>query len=269
MNNEAIDIIAYYLSEYDMEAFQELGYTIRLKAYRAIAPEFGRKDSYLRRLVDEYDVVTSNHRNGQRNRPARKRILDISKRLSVLTFEELTILVKALIENQSFSSHSDDVVPIKFELQEEHHFISSLNTSTLPVIEQEIVYDNSPKPAKSATTSVSHKYSRSKTVAQRALAKAKYLCECDPTHATFKRKNSDVNYTEPHHLVPLYAAKDYPEIDLDREQNVVSLCSTCHNWLHYGDDIDLILRPLYEQRKDLLEAIGVQITYDQLRAYYI
>lgn len=154
------------------------------------------------------------------------------------------------------------------EYEEEHHFISSLNASTLPVIEQEIVYDNSPKPAKSATTSVSHKYSRSKTVAQRALAKAKYLCECDPTHTTFKRKNSDVNYTEPHHLVPLYAAKDYPEIDLDREQNVVSLCSTCHNWIHYGDEIDLILRPLYEQRKDLLKDIGVIISYDQLRAYY-
>jgi Zn-finger protein len=69
-------------------------------------------------------------------------------------------------------------------------------------------------------------------------------------------------------LIPLYAAKDFPDIDLDREQNVVSLCSNCHNWLHYGDDIDVILRPLYEKRKTLLKAIGADITYEQLKSYY-
>ena len=69
-------------------------------------------------------------------------------------------------------------------------------------------------------------------------------------------------------MIPLCAAKDFPNIDLDREQNVVSLCSNCHNWLHYGDETDVILKPLYEARKDLLKAIGAEITYEQLKAYY-
>lgn len=134
--------------------------------------------------------------------------------------------------------------------------------------EVDIEYENSPKPPKTGKNTVSHKYPRSRIVAQRALAKANYHCECDAEHTTFKRKNCHRNYTEPHHLIPLCAADDFPEIDLDREQNVVSLCSNCHNWLHYGDDIDVILRPLYEDRKELLKAIGADITYAQLKSYY-
>ena len=92
--------------------------------------------------------------------------------------------------------------------------------------------------------------------------------EVNKSHMTFKRKNCNNNYTEPHHLVPLFAAKDFPDIDLDREQNVISLCSNCHNWLHYGDDIDKVLKPLFELRKELLSAIGIKITYEQLKSYY-
>ncbi|MDD7731030.1 MAG: HNH endonuclease, partial [Eubacteriales bacterium] len=84
----------------------------------------------------------------------------------------------------------------------------------------------------------------------------------------FTRRNSDKNYTEPHHIVPLSASADFPNVDLDREQNVVSLCSNCHNILHYGADFESILKPLYEKRKDLLKAIGVEISYEELKKYY-
>ena len=94
------------------------------------------------------------------------------------------------------------------------------------------------------------------------------MCEVSDQHQLFKRKNSNINYTEPHHLVPLYAVDKFPDIDLDREQNVVSLCSGCHNWLHYGSDIDVVLRPLYEKRRELLRSIGIDITYEQLKEFY-
>ncbi len=154
------------------------------------------------------------------------------------------------------------------EFEKEQHFISELNNSVPYSDENEIEYDNTPKAPKVGVDTTSHKYPRSKAVAQRALAKAEYLCECDASHSTFKRKNCSKNYTEPHHLIPLCAAKDFPDIDLDREQNVVSLCSNCHNWLHYGDETDVILKPLYEARKELLRAIGAEITYEQLKSYY-
>lgn len=97
---------------------------------------------------------------------------------------------------------------------------------------------------------------------------AKYLCEVDNAHFIFRRKNATTTYTEPHHLVPLSAQKYFPDVNLDREQNVVSLCSNCHNNLHYGADIDEILKPLYEMRKELLQKIGIDISYKQLKNYY-
>lgn len=129
-------------------------------------------------------------------------------------------------------------------------------------------YDNTPKPSKKKSVITSNTYVRSKKVAKNALSKAGFVCEVCSSHPLFKRKNSNINYTEPHHLVPLCASNRFSEIDLDREQNVVSLCSNCHNHLHYGADIDDILKPLYNIRKILLEKIGINIMYEELKKYY-
>lgn len=127
---------------------------------------------------------------------------------------------------------------------------------------------NVPRPAKGREIALGTRAKRDKTVAKNALRMTGYVCEIDGGHKLFKRKNSEINYTEPHHLVPLYAAEDFPEIDLDREQNVVSLCSHCHNLLHYGADSDDALLILYKKRKDLLEKIGIKIKLEELKKYY-
>ncbi|MEF9839642.1 MAG: HNH endonuclease, partial [Lachnospiraceae bacterium] len=62
--------------------------------------------------------------------------------------------------------------------------------------------------------------------------------------------------------------ENYPDVDLDCEQNIVSLCSNCHNLLHYGVDNEELLHLIYEQRKDLLSSIGITISFDELKRYY-
>ena len=69
-------------------------------------------------------------------------------------------------------------------------------------------------------------------------------------------------------MIPLSAHRDFPGIDLDREQNIVSLCSNCHNLLHYGLEYKDVLYELYQQRKALLEEIGITISFEQLLSYY-
>lgn len=83
------------------------------------------------------------------------------------------------------------------------------------------------------------------------MAHANYECEIDVSHPTFIRKKSDKKYTEPHHLIPM-AFSDEFDVSLDVEENIVSLCSNCHNQIHYGKDADVLLRKLYEERKDEL-----------------
>lgn len=151
---------------------------------------------------------------------------------------------------------------------EDEEFLCKVNNAVVYGGDTSFEYDNSPKSPKQKTEQVSAKYARSQRVAKNALMKAGNLCEYDNKHYVFTRRNSDKNYTEPHHIVPLSASADFPNVDLDREQNVVSLCSNCHNILHYGADFEKILKPLYEKRKDLLKSIGVEVSYEELKKYY-
>ncbi|MGL5756584.1 MAG: HNH endonuclease [Paraclostridium sp.] len=111
-------------------------------------------------------------------------------------------------------------------------------------------------------------YPRDRKVAMNALAHAHYLCEIDETHFTFIRKNIDINYTEPHHLIPM-AYSDLFEVSLDVEENIVSLCSNCHNFLHYGRDIKDTLKKLYDYRIGDLNKVGISIEFKELVKMYL
>ena len=97
-NTEDIDVIAYYFSEFDMKAFEALGYETRSGGFKGVAPLFGKNENYLKRLRDEFDVVTHSHRRGQCNRPPRQRIIEARNSLCSLSFEELTDAVSTLIQ---------------------------------------------------------------------------------------------------------------------------------------------------------------------------
>ena len=117
-----LNIIAYYLSEFDILAFQALGFSTRMEGFGAIAPLFGKNSNYLKRLRDEYDVVTNSTRRGQCNRPPRARIISTRDQLSKFSFQELTEVVKAFIENVKGPAEEDEVEndnPLSAELSEE------------------------------------------------------------------------------------------------------------------------------------------------------
>lgn len=178
------------------------------------------------------------------------RIIIESKRVDKKAIEKAkNILVKEIIR-EDFQTES----------VEERQFIEHFN--------QEIQYDTTLKEAPLIAERTQYIYPRKQSEARSALRRAQYLCEVDNSHFVFKRRNRSDNYTEPHHLVPLSAHRDFPGIDLDREQNIVSLCSNCHNILHYGASYKEILYELYIQRRELLKQIGIVISFEQLVSYY-
>jgi predicted HNH restriction endonuclease len=111
------------------------------------------------------------------------------------------------------------------------------------------------------------RYKRDKQRSINALHRANYLCEYKPSHETFIRKSGDVNYTESHHLVPM-AFQSLFDVTLDTEANIVSLCSNCHNHIHYGKGADEIIKELYKQRKEALKKEGIVITIEKLLSMY-
>ena len=100
-NTRLLDIIAYYLSEYDSTALSKLGFSSRNEAFQKISGLFGKNANYLKRLRDEYDVVTSSPRRGQCNRPPRKRISETTSHLNTFSFDDISDIVVAIIENAS------------------------------------------------------------------------------------------------------------------------------------------------------------------------
>lgn len=110
-------------------------------------------------------------------------------------------------------------------------------------------------------------YARDKLVAINALARAKHICEIDENHPSFIRRTSKKNYTEPHHLIPM-SCQDKFDNSLDVEANIVSLCSNCHNQIHYGENAEGLIEVLYNKRKDELDKAGIMIEIDDLKLLY-
>lgn len=101
-----------------------------------------------------------------------------------------------------------------------------------------------------------------------ALVLADYKCEYNSADRTFTRKNGK-EYTEPHHLIPISKYKDFDR-SLDVKENIVSLCSHCHNLLHYGryEDKKELLEKILNDRKYKLENYGITISLEELSVYY-
>lgn len=111
-------------------------------------------------------------------------------------------------------------------------------------------------------------YARDKATALNALNISQYRCEIDSSHKTFIKKSDNNPYMEPHHLVPMSAQDDFRDASLDVTENIVSLCSNCHNEIHYGINRKELVIKLFKERKELLEKAGINIELDRLLEYY-
>lgn len=158
-------------------------------------------------------------------------------------------------------------IDIDIDNKEDSHLVEDLRAADVEIATS-FTYSKQPKAKVDPIIRLGHKiYLRDRKTSINALIHADYSCEVDEHHPTFIRKNSDKKYTEPHHLVPM-AFSDYFDVSLDIEENIVSLCSNCHNQIHYGEGADTLLNKLYGERKDLLMSVGINISCDQLLELY-
>ena len=139
--------------------------------------------------------------------------------------------------------------------------------SDIRVVKAAQTYEDAPVVKCETNGKLVSAYPRRAQVVSNALHNADYKCELNCNTELFLRKNSQLNYTEGHHLIPLCYQDDF-EYSLDVEANVVSLCPNCHRRLHYGDDNSELLRELYESRKERLKKCGIEISFAQLLLMY-
>lgn len=80
------------------------------------------------------------------------------------------------------------------------------------------------------------------------LRQADYRCSIDESHRSFEAPNMP-NFVECHHIVPLAAQREVPDINLDCLENLASMCPVCHSAIHCGTD---------EVRRDMFERLLVR-----------
>lgn len=121
--------------------------------------------------------------------------------------------------------------------------------------------------SKTVTRSGQKYYPRDIEQSAKAIKEANYSCEYCAEHKSFEKASDGRRYTEAHHLIPLSKHGEFQK-SLDNPANIVSLCSECHNRLHYGKDKEEILKTLYEQRKDRLKKAEIEVDFDKLLGFY-
>lgn len=112
-------------------------------------------------------------------------------------------------------------------------------------------------------------YVRSQQVKKGALVRANYLCELDSTHSTFISRNTNKNYMEVHHLIPMeYQSEFFNSLDI--AANVVCICPTCHKSLHFGniEEIKPLLNKLINLKVNELKKYNINIEIENLYNYY-
>lgn len=114
------------------------------------------------------------------------------------------------------------------------------------------------------------RYPRNAKEAAKSLLREEFMCEVDPNHETFISKSTEHPYVEAHHFVGIAQYERFPEVDLDRTANIVSLCPTCHRKIHHGvDEVRLpMIEKLFEKIKGRLEKVGIEVTMTQLKEFY-
>jgi hypothetical protein len=131
-------------------------------------------------------------------------------------------------------------------------------------ISEEIITDL-PKPIPNQETKDQFLFKRDARKAAIAKRVAEYKCEFNPKHFTFKSSNERHSYVEAHHLIPMsMQIKFYYSLDI--EANLVALCPLCHSQVHRAikEEKYIILKTLYEKRKERLKKCNILIEFDDL-----
>jgi 5-methylcytosine-specific restriction protein A len=101
------------------------------------------------------------------------------------------------------------------------------------------------------------------------LTKMNHRCELDNKNFSFISKETNQNYVEAHHLIPISKYSKFKN-ELDREENLVSLCPNCHRLLHRGinEEVKPLLSLLYNYKIKGLKMVGLDVSLDELLGYY-
>lgn len=208
-----LQLYAFYLSKYDMDAVVALGYENRSRAISGIGAVFGYDNHYLKLRRDEFDVLTGSHRKGWRNRPVAKSVRELFDYYEKFSFDELTAMAKEFLNN-----HHDSLSDVPAEI------LSDYSESEL---EEIINYHDT-----AAAQRIENAQFRRRVLHREIINQLKVLYgyRCQICGTGFKGIYG-VEAVEAHHIVP------FAESLNNDANNLVILCPNHHRLIHIADAV--------------------------------
>lgn len=166
----------------------------------------------------------------------------------------------------SFLDNTED--DLKFTFKAQDIIIDSLSNQ-YQLTPKEIIDSPISRPDPIINNKGIKTWPRNASIAANSIIHSNYKCTFDNNHISFTSNKTKMPYIEPHHLIPLSEQSRF-SVSLDVEANIVSLCSNCHNCVHYGVHAEKssILRKLFDSRKERLVKCEINITFDELLNMY-
>jgi predicted HNH restriction endonuclease len=221
-SSKELSIIAYFLSEYDMDAVAALGYKTRSEAFKQISITLDHDNNYLKLRRDEFDALpnSSSSRRGWANRPALAEVVYLAEYLHAFSFKNLTEIVQAIIEShESTPSTSTSNDHSDIELTEEE-------------IENLMNHSDSSASIKSKLSNVRYR-SYNPTIIKQLKILYKNQCQICGSNP-FPQVNN--NICEAHHI-------DYFSKSQNNDtSNIIILCPNHHRLIH-------LLQPIFNREE--------------------
>jgi len=106
-NHSLALIVAYYLSKYDMIAYERLGFQSSTATHAEIGRILGVKPNSVKNMRDEFDPLHDNPRAGWYQRPLRPSRAKVVESFQDLSEEELCDVVLEILTNPDFITSDD------------------------------------------------------------------------------------------------------------------------------------------------------------------
>lgn len=149
-------------------------------------------------------------------------------------------------------------------------FIDNINKVISIIKEIHNISNTVLKPAKAFVLKKREEYPRNGKLVSEVLKKAKYECQINKDHKTFKDRHTNQRYMEAHHIIPLRWSKKL-DIDLDIIENMICLCPRCHRAVHHSSEATMrkCLEKILSRKDSDLFVIDKDINIEKLLNYMV
>ena len=151
------------------------------------------------------------------------------------------------------------------EYNDEEQFQNSVQIAT-PVT---LPAGKIPKPDKKRVGRT-EQYARNPGFSKAAIINAGHKCQYDNSHVTFDLPQTNNNFVEAHHLIPMQYQEQF-EYSIDVPENIIPLCPNCHRRIHksgLSSKEEMLVKLFSASKQAELSPKGISVSFSELLNFY-